>query len=126
MKDINSERDLLKHSIRIEFNVGAEIFGLKNGSWFATESNHQFAFENVWDHANIFVHASFVNGTSFQYLGRNGDFFPKPSKMWRFNGNSTEFVLYLTQDGKRPINVKEVSFIVELTFIYSDSEYQAE
>ena len=81
LKDIETENGLLKHSIRIEFNVGAEIFGLKNGDWFSTESNHHATFENVWDHANIFVRASFVNATSFQYLGRDGDFFHKPSKM---------------------------------------------
>ena len=120
------ENDLLEHSIRIQFNLGGGIFGVSDGYTLVLQPNQSHKFENIWDRSNIFLHASFVNGTSFQYLGRNGDFFPKPSKMWSFTGNSTEFELYLTQDGKRPIDVKEVSFIVELTFIYSNSEYQAE
>ena len=46
----------------------------------------RFEFSNVWNRRDIFVHASFVNGTSFQFFGRNGEFYPKPSKMYRFNG----------------------------------------
>ena len=120
------ENNLLEHSVRIQFYVGGEIFGVENGYSITLQPNQNHKFTNVWDRSNIFVHASFVNGTSFQYLGRNGDFFPKPSKMWSFTGNSTEFVIYLSQDGKRPIDVAYVSFIVELTFIYSNSEYQSE
>ena len=120
------ERGLISHSVRVYLSNGAEVFGVDNGYNFALTTGQSVEFPNLWSRSDIFVHASFVSGTSFQYLGRNGDFFPKPSKMWSFTGNSTEFQMWLTQDGKKPIDVKDVSFIVELTFIYSNSEYQAE
>ena len=114
------------HRMVIYITSGNEVIQFPANKEWSIYRGASLILDNVWDRRNIFVHASFVNGTSFQYLGRNGDFFPKPSKMWRFNGNSTEFELYLTQDGKKAINTKDVSFIVELTFIYSNSEYQAE
>ena len=50
----------------------------------------EFEFQNVWNRESLFVHASFVNGTSFQVLSKNGEFYTKPSKMYRFNGNSPD------------------------------------
>jgi hypothetical protein len=41
-------------------------------------------FNHIWNREFLFVHASFVNGTTFNYLGRTGEFYTKPSKMYRF------------------------------------------
>ena len=86
----------------------------------------RFEFSNVWNRRDIFVHASFVNGTSFQFLGRNGEFYPKPSKMYRFNGNSPDFYFELSYDGIHPQKHKFARFIVQLAFIYNDADYMAE
>lgn len=83
-------------------------------------------FYNVWNRRFLFVHASFVSGTSFQYLGRSGDFYPKPSKMYRFNGDSQDFYFELSFDGRTPVEVPDVHFIIELCYIYHDNHYQAE
>ena len=85
-----------------------------------------FDFNNVWNRESLFVHASFVNGTSFQVLGKSGEFYPKPSKMYRFNGNSPDFYFELSYDGIHPIPFKFARFIVQLSYIYNDADYMAE
>ena len=85
-----------------------------------------FDFNNVWNRESLFVHASFVNGTSFQVLGKSGEFYPKPSKMYRFNGNSPDFYFELSYDGIHPIPHKFARFVVQLAYIYNDADYMAE
>ena len=85
-----------------------------------------FDFNNVWNRESLFVHASFVNGTSFQVLGKSSEFYPKPSKMYRFNGNSPDFYFELSYDGIHPIPHKFARFVVQLAYIYNDADYMAE
>ena len=85
-----------------------------------------YTFENVWNREFCFVHASFVNGTSFNYLGRSGEFYPKPSKMYRFGGSSQQFYFELSFDGRTPIKYRLGKFCIDLAFIYHDKDYQAE
>ena len=85
-----------------------------------------FNFNNVWDRESIFVHASFVNTNSFGVLGQSGEFYTKPSKMYRFNGNSPEIWFELSYDGIVPQKHKFARFIIELSFIYNDADYMAE
>ena len=85
-----------------------------------------FDFNNVWNRESLFVHASFVNGTSFQVLGKSGEFYPKPSKMYRFNGNSPDFYFELSSDGIHPIPPQVARFVVQLANIYTDADYMAE
>ena len=93
---------------------------------YMLENRRVFEFNNVWNRKDIFVHASFVNGTSFQFLGKNGEFYTKPSKMYRFNGNSPDFYFELSYDGIHPIPHKFARFIVQLAYIYNDADYMAE
>ena len=86
----------------------------------------ELTFENVWNRQFCFVHASFVNGTSFNYLGRSGEFYPKPSKMYRFGGSSQQFYFELSYDGRTPIKTPLGNFCIDLAFIYHDKDYQAE
>ena len=58
--------------------------------------------------------------------GTNGEFYTKPSKMYRFNGNSPEFYFELSYDGIHPVKVRFARFIVQLAFIYNDADYMAE
>ena len=85
-----------------------------------------YYFQNTWNREFCFVHASFVNGTSFNYLGRSGEFYPKPSKMYRFGGSSQQFYFELSYDGRTPITYVLGNFCIDLAFIYHDKDYQAE
>lgn len=93
---------------------------------YLSVKRRKFIFNNVWNRKSLFVHASFVNGTSFQVLGKSGEFYPKPSKMYRFNGNSPDFYFELSYDGIHPIQHKFARFIVQLSYIYNDADYMAE
>ena len=85
-----------------------------------------FIFDNVWNRRYCFIHASFVSGTSFNYLGRSGDFYPKPSKIYKATNNTTDFTLSISFNGYQPIRTNEISFIVELAYIYTTGEYHGE
>ena len=87
---------------------------------------NEVKFIDVWNRETIFVHASFVNTNSFKVLGQAGEFYPKPSKMYRFNGNSPEIWFELSYDGITPRKNKFARFIIELAFIYNDADYMAE
>lgn len=105
---------------------------LINGTYIYTEADQhgdgstEHKFNNVWNREFCFVHASFVNGTSFNYLGRSGEFYPKPSKMYRFGGSSQQFYFELSYDGRTPIKTPLGQFCIDLAFIYHDKDYQAE
>ena len=99
------------------FNTTAE--------YIATMTN-AFTFNDVWNRQSLFVHASFVNGTSFQVLGQSAEFYPKPSKMYRFNGNSPDFYFELSYDGIHPQRHRFASFVIQLTYIFNDADYMAE
>ena len=92
----------------------------------ASDGTKAIYFPKVWNREFCFVHASFVNGTSFNYLGRSGEFYPKPSKMYRFGGSSQQFYFELSYDGRTPIQHTLGNFCIDLAFIYHDKDYQAE
>ena len=92
----------------------------------ATYDTVVYSFTNVWNRRYCFIHASFVSGTSFNYLGRSGDFYPKPSKMYKATNNTTDFTLSISFNGYQPVKTNEISFIVELAYIYTVGEYLAE
>ena len=102
-----------------------ETFNCKKEDIFNKKLD-SFEFDNVWNRESIFVHASFVNTNSFGVLGMSGDFYPKPSKMYRFNGNSPEIWFELSYDGMVPQRHRFARFIIELAFIYNDADYMAE
>jgi hypothetical protein len=117
-------------------NDGALIFfnldelGLRNFIYIpptqALQGTMDMTIQNVWNREFCFVHASFVNGTSFNYLGRSGEFYPKPSKMYRFGGSSQQFYFELSLDGRNPVPYVLGNFCIDLAFIYHDKDYQAE
>lgn len=92
------------------------------------EYSQRFDFKNVWNRVTLFAHASFVSGTSFQVLGQNDEFYPKPSKMYSYTGNSPDFHFMLSYDGIHTIrgNKKPANFVIQLAYIYNDSDYMAE
>ena len=86
----------------------------------------EFSCPDVWNREFLFLHASFVNGTSFNYLGRSGEFYPKPSKMYQAAPSSQQFYFEISFNGRTPVKFKHVSFIVDLAYIYYDKDYKAE
>lgn len=117
-----------------ELNKDAEeFFNVKNANLPVyqeatkqADGTKNYTFNDVWNREFLFVHASFVNGTSFNYLGRSGEFYPKPSKMYHFGGSSQQFYFELSFDGRNPVKKKIGVFCVDLAFIYHDKDYQAE
>ena len=90
------------------------------------DGTNKYDFPGVWNREFLFVHASFVNGTSFNYLGRSGEFYTKPSKMYKFGGSSQQFYFELSFDGIHPVKDKIGVFCIDLAYIYHDRDYQAE
>jgi hypothetical protein len=86
----------------------------------------KWTFTNVWNRQRLFVHASFVNYTSYQYLGRNGEFYYKPSKIYDFNNSSHQFYIEVSFDGvnKTPLHFQNI--IIELALMLDSKRYQAE
>ena len=99
------------------FNTTAEYLAI---------ATRKFTFNDVWNRQSLFVHASFVNGTSFQVLGQSGEFYHKPSKMYRFNGNSPDFYFELSYDGIHPQRHRFARFVIQLAYIFNDADYMAE
>ena len=121
-------------SIRIRaLNDDAKkFFNVKETDLNTTAATHgadgtlRYDFTDMWNREFLFVHASFVNGTSFSYLGRSGEFYPKPSKMYKFAGGSNRFYFELSYDGRTPIRDKVADFCIDLAYIYYDKNYNAQ
>ena len=105
--------------------VGSDEMGITDDD-DKTYDTVLYKFDNVWNRRFCFIHASFVSGTSFNYLGSSGDFYSKPSKMYKATGNTTDFTLAVSFNGYTPIRTNEISFIVELAYIYTTGDYHGE
>lgn len=129
------ETDRFNFSLHIHnLNDDAKkFFNIKDGSEFPGYSSGgnmedgtlKYELPGMWNREFLFVHASFVNGTSFNYLGRSGEFYPKPSKMYKFAGGSNRFYFQLSYDGRTPIKDKVADFCIDLAYIYYDKNYNA-
>jgi hypothetical protein len=92
-----------------------------------TTSYPLMTFDNVWNRKpeQLYFHASFVNHTQFNYLGRADDFYPKPSKIFTADNLPMEFYVWLTKDVMHPITLPYERFIIELAFIIDSTDYQS-
>jgi hypothetical protein len=84
-------------------------------------------FDNVWNRLpeQLYFHASFVNHTQFNYLGRASDFYPKPSKIFTADNLPMDFFFWTTTDISTPIMLQYEHFIIELAFIIDSNDYQS-
>ena len=119
ISNLNSDAERFFKKANAELPVYTEVSNQADGT-------SRYDFPGVWNREFLFVHASFVNGTSFNYLGRSGEFYPKPSKMYRFGGSSQQFYFELSFDGRTPVKDPFGTFTIDLAFIYHDKDYQAE
>jgi hypothetical protein len=89
-----------------------------------TTEETEIEFRNVWDRRTLFLHASFVTDTTAGYLGRGGEFYPKPSKMYR-HPNSSEFFVETSLDGYHKIPLPYENWVLELSLILDADVYQS-
>jgi hypothetical protein len=94
---------------------------------YALYSSPVMTFYEVWnrDPNQLYFHASFVNHTQFNYLGRTGDFYPKPSKIFTADNLPMDFYFWITTDIMKPILLHGERFIIELAFIIDSKDYQS-
>jgi hypothetical protein len=85
-----------------------------------------YIFPNVWNRRDLYIHASFVNYTAYGYLGRDGEFYPKPSKIYQFDWQPMQFFFEVSFDGMTPVELPYERFEVELSFIIDDKRYQSQ
>jgi hypothetical protein len=86
----------------------------------------EIIFSNVWNRSDLFIHASFVHYSSFNYLGRGGEFYYKPSKIFQFVEGSSQFSINVSFDGCHYVPLPYENFIIELSFIVNTQHYQSE
>jgi hypothetical protein len=90
---------------------------------FVTPFAPSHEFKNVWDRKTLFLHASFVTDTTAGYLGRGGEFYPKPNKMYRTAG--PDFFIETSLDGYHPVPLPYENWILELSGILDADDYQS-
>jgi hypothetical protein len=91
-----------------------------------TVNTAAWRFTNVWNRRDLYIHASFVNYTAYQYLGRSGEFYMKPSKIYDFNLQPIGFYFEVSFDGMNTVELLHENFIVELTLILDSKRYQSQ
>jgi hypothetical protein len=74
------------------------------------------------EQGDIFLHSSFVSGTTAGYLGREPEFYSKPNKMYADDGQNF-FYIETSLDGYNRVNLPYENFIVELTYIIDNENY---
>jgi hypothetical protein len=92
----------------------------------STRATGVYGFPNVWNRRDLYIHASFVNYTAYGYLGRDGEFYPKPSKIYQFDWQPMQFFFEVSYDGMTPVKLPYERFEVELSFIIDDKRYQSQ
>jgi hypothetical protein len=76
-----------------------------------------FTFPNPWNRRDIYFHASFVSHTAFNYLGKAGDFYMEPNKLYNADGIGQELFFELSFDGMTPVDLPYEDFDIDLSLI---------
>jgi hypothetical protein len=85
----------------------------------------EWRFSNVWNRQNLFIHASLVTYTAYHYLGRDNEFYTKPSKIYDFNFGQQQFWIQTSFDGANFVALPYENFIIELALILDARNYQS-
>jgi hypothetical protein len=112
---LNDNDDFLKLMNVTDFN---SVYGQK------LVNGEGWVFKDVRsrDDQDVFIHASFVTNTTSGYLGRGGEFYTTPSKIYPDDGQNF-FTLEVSLDGYHKVQMPYENFIVELTFIIDSENY---
>jgi hypothetical protein len=84
---------------------------------------NRIIFRNVWNRRVLFIHASFVTSSSQGYLGRGGEFYTQPNKLYYADFPSRQFYLEVSLDGYHPVPLPNENFIVELVFMIDEQDH---
>jgi hypothetical protein len=82
-------------------------------------------FTNVWNRRDLYILASFVNHTAFNYLGKGGDFYMQPNKMYNAESIGQTFYLQVSFDGMTPVELPFEDFDVELSLVVDTKTVQS-
>jgi hypothetical protein len=111
--------------VNCELSAGVDFWKLLNTPppAGATPFAASHTFKSVWDRKTLFLHASFVTTTTSGYLGRGGEFYPKPNKMYRCG--TPDFIIETSLDGYHPVPLPYENWILELSCILDADDYQS-
>jgi hypothetical protein len=83
-------------------------------------------FANVWDRTSFCLHASFVQYTSDQFLGRSGEFYAKISKIYDYNTNAgSQFWVQISFNGRDCVSLPYENFMLQLACIMNINNFQS-
>ena len=71
-------------------------------------------YENVWNREDFYVHASFMNLTQYNQLGRTGEIYPKPTKLTKYTQNIPDIEFWTSLNGVDPFILVDQDFDVAL------------
>jgi hypothetical protein len=80
-------------------------------------------FRNVWDRKDLFIHANFVTSSAQGYLGRHGEFYTQPNKIYYTDFPTKQFYVEVSFDGFRPVELPYENFILELIFLIDEEDH---
>jgi hypothetical protein len=83
-----------------------------------------FNYKDVWNRRELFIHSSFVVYTSYGYLGRSGEFYTKPSKIYDFTYDTRLFYFQVSFDGFKPVLLRYENFIIEVSLILDSRRFE--
>ena len=73
-------------------------------------------FSAVWNRQSLYFHSTFSNSHR-GIIGRNNDFWHKPSKKYPYSTSTNNFTIHFTTDGTTRIFPLHCDFYIDLSFI---------
>jgi hypothetical protein len=127
-----TDHDVQPRPFIIESGFGDDILKLFNfpleraAEFYNVQHTLPFNFPNVRSRqtGDIYLHASFVSNSTAGYLGRDPEFYSKPSKMYADDGQNF-FYIETSLDGYNKINLPYENFILELVYIIDSDNYDS-
>ncbi len=79
-----------------------------------TEYATSITYINVWNRRDMFIHASYMNTTPYNLLGRANEQYSKPVKLTRYSTQTPDVDVWTSTDGMTPYTFYYQSFEVNL------------
>ena len=86
-----------------------------NREILTTNSNTKI-YQGVWNRQSLYFHSTFSNSHR-GIIGRNNDFWHKPSKKYPYSTSTNNFTIHFTTDGTTRIFPLHCDFYIDLSFI---------
>jgi hypothetical protein len=110
----NKENERL-YKVSME-NVFRSIFNQHPVDNVVFNEGNAIRMNDVWNRRDLYVHASF---SSFPHnlIGRNNEFYTKPSKLYKYDSRSPDIQIWCSLDGKNPVKMYGQDVAVEVELI---------